>query len=80
MFVLFVASLDPCQSFSCNNQGTVENINDVCTCDCNDGYSGDHCETQGNDGYMMVIVEIIVKLKVTVMDDYNTGYEFINSL
>ena len=38
---------DPCESFSCNNQGTTENNNNVCTCDCNDGYSGDHCETQG---------------------------------
>jgi hypothetical protein len=37
---------DACEAFSCQNGGTVTtSSNNVCSCNCPNGYSGEHCET-----------------------------------
>ena len=42
--ILYYAEINECVDVTCNNGSCVDQVNSY-TCDCNDGYTGEHCET-----------------------------------
>ena len=42
-----ISDIDDCEGVECNNGTCEDQVNDY-ICDCQEGYTGDHCETGEN--------------------------------
>lgn len=44
-FSLFLTDIDDCVNHTCSNNGSCEDDVNSYSCNCPEGYTGDHCET-----------------------------------